>query len=588
MENQKFEYVTIPVADISRIDNTRSYTDPDEIKNLADSIVSIGLINPISVILEEDGRYQLITGARRLDAFILLKKDKIEAKVYYALSNEDAFILHCTENLQREDISIDDEVKIIRFMIETGLTEAAISMALGKSIYYVRTRKQLINTIPELWDKFKLKYIDLRQTAMIARYNDKEQKQVADGITNIISQAQLDKMLDSLSFSLENVPFLTDEELDPKMGACTKCAHNTSTYSLFKDEKAVCTLQKCFKNKMSLWKVKEFHEISRTESIPLAIIGDPNSFDNEEKLIVKSLTKKHGNVILNLNETDHLILKNISAMTADELESLLEKGWNMAHAINEYFYDGKILYMDAPKEESKTETSKEPPLIDRKKVIENLISDYGNKRMALTQTKDKKDFALLKSFLEEKKYTEHEGALSQEEWSIFISSLLVKTKRLDIVDLNLPTTKISNPLASQIYEKASQISVEDLRTHILLRSFISSHISDQDSFVQFFLPVANTLYPDWEVVAKDNQDSFERKIATIDENIAMATSELESLNTDPVEYVNDEVITQTETEDPPYSEATTLKEREWTLPNEKALPDATAEDIINSLYGEDS
>lgn len=588
MENQKFEYVTIPVADISRIDNTRSYTDPDEIKNLADSIVSIGLINPISVILEEDGRYQLITGARRLDAFILLKKDKIEAKVYYALSNEDAFILHCTENLQREDISIDDEVKIIRFMIETGLTEAAISMALGKSIYYVRTRKQLINTIPELWDKFKLKYIDLRQTAMIARYNDKEQKQVADGITNIISQAQLDKMLDSLSFSLENVPFLSDEELDHKMGACTKCAHNTSTYSLFKDEKAVCTLQKCFKNKMSLWKIKEFHEISRTESIPLAIIGDPNSFDNEEKLIVKSLTKKHGNVILNLNETDHLILKNISAMTADELESLLEKGWNMAHAINEYFYDGKILYMDAPKEESKTETSKEPPLIDRKKVIENLISDYGNKRMALTQTKDKKDFALLKSFLEEKKYTEHEGALSQEEWSIFISSLLVKTKRLDIVDLNLPTTKISNPLASQIYEKASQISVEDLRTHILLRSFISSHISDQDSFVQFFLPVANTLYPDWEVVAKDNQDSFERKIATIDENIAMATSELESLNTDPVEYVNDEVITQTETEDPPYSEATTLKEREWTLPNEKALPDATAEDIINSLYGEDS
>ena len=304
--------------------------------------------------------------------------------------------------------------------------------------------------------------------------------------------------------------------------------------------------------------------------------------------MLKSLTKKHGNVILNLNETDHLILKNISAMTADELESLLEKGWNMAHAINEYFYDGKILYMDAPKEESKTETSKEPPLIDRKKVIENLISDYGNKRMALTQTKDKKDFALLKSFLEEKKYTEHEGALSQEEWSIFISSLLVKTKRLDIVDLNLPTTKISNPLASQIYEKASQISVEDLRTHILLRSFISSHISDQDSFVQFFLPVANTLYPDWEVVAKDNQDSFERKIATIDENIAMATSELESLNTDPVEYVNDEVITQTETEDPPYSEATTLKEREWTLPNEKALPDATAEDIINSLYGEDS
>ena len=55
----------------------------------------------------------------------------------------------------------------------------------------------------------------------------RNKKQVADGITNIISQAQLDKMLDSLSFSLENVPFLSDEELDPKMGACTKCAHNT-------------------------------------------------------------------------------------------------------------------------------------------------------------------------------------------------------------------------------------------------------------------------------------------------------------------------------------------------------------------------
>ena len=81
----------------------RKLFDDNEIQQLAESIESIGLLQPISVRRVKDS-YQLIAGERRLRAHQKLNKQTIEVIVIDA-SDEDAALFTLAENLKREDLN---------------------------------------------------------------------------------------------------------------------------------------------------------------------------------------------------------------------------------------------------------------------------------------------------------------------------------------------------------------------------------------------------------------------------------------------------------------------------------------------------
>lgn len=95
----------VSIDDITRSPyQPRKLFDDTELKELADSIEEVGLLQPITVRKLDHQKYELIAGERRLRAHLLLGKNLIEAIIIDA-TDEEASLLTLAENLKREDLS---------------------------------------------------------------------------------------------------------------------------------------------------------------------------------------------------------------------------------------------------------------------------------------------------------------------------------------------------------------------------------------------------------------------------------------------------------------------------------------------------
>ena len=105
--------------------------DDTHVKELADSIRSEGLMQPIVVRKVKDG-YELIAGERRFRAFKLIGQKTITARILEA-SDASSAVLALIENLQRADLNaIDEALGFASLMRDFSLTQEAVADRLGK------------------------------------------------------------------------------------------------------------------------------------------------------------------------------------------------------------------------------------------------------------------------------------------------------------------------------------------------------------------------------------------------------------------------------------------------------------------------
>jgi len=105
--------------------------DDAQVKELADSIRSEGLLQPIVVRKVKDG-YELIAGERRFRAFKLIGQKTITARILEA-SDASSAVLALIENLQRADLNaIDEALGFASLMRDFSLTQEAVADRLGK------------------------------------------------------------------------------------------------------------------------------------------------------------------------------------------------------------------------------------------------------------------------------------------------------------------------------------------------------------------------------------------------------------------------------------------------------------------------
>lgn len=110
----------------------RAEFDEEQISQLADSIASEGLLQPLLVRQLKDGTYELLAGERRLRACRNLGMKKVVACVQSA-SDASAAAKGLIENLQRSDLNPIEEARGILNMMENfHLTQEAASQRLGK------------------------------------------------------------------------------------------------------------------------------------------------------------------------------------------------------------------------------------------------------------------------------------------------------------------------------------------------------------------------------------------------------------------------------------------------------------------------
>lgn len=137
----------ISISQIKDTGNVRQEYDPKGIAELADSIFTYGLINPITVKpLEDDEngikQYELVAGHRRLRAFQYLCEKgqdytQITASVITKGSKD---VLQLVENIQREELAPIDIEIALKAMVTAGMSQKQISEELSKSLSWVHDR----------------------------------------------------------------------------------------------------------------------------------------------------------------------------------------------------------------------------------------------------------------------------------------------------------------------------------------------------------------------------------------------------------------------------------------------------------------
>ena len=106
--------------------------DQEALEELAESIKTLGLIQPITVRRKEDGRYQIISGERRFRACRLSGMDMVPA--YIRDTNDQGMLeMAIVENIQRENLDpIEIAMSYQRLIDECRLTQEQMAVRVGK------------------------------------------------------------------------------------------------------------------------------------------------------------------------------------------------------------------------------------------------------------------------------------------------------------------------------------------------------------------------------------------------------------------------------------------------------------------------
>ena len=150
------DYVAGAIAelDIDRIETNpfqpRSNFDETLLKELADSIVTQGVIQPVTVRKLGFEKYQLIAGERRLRASQLAGINSIPAFIRVA-NDEQMLELALIENIHRHDLNaIEVSISYARLIDECKLTQEKLSERLGKSRSAITNFLRLLKLPPEI------------------------------------------------------------------------------------------------------------------------------------------------------------------------------------------------------------------------------------------------------------------------------------------------------------------------------------------------------------------------------------------------------------------------------------------------------
>ena len=111
----------------------RAEIDPDSVTELAESIKSQGIIQPIAVRSLENGQYEILAGERRWQAAKVAGLSQVPC-IVKNVSDRDAMLIALIENLQRENLNpIEEAQGLEKLKKNLSCTDEELAKTVGKS-----------------------------------------------------------------------------------------------------------------------------------------------------------------------------------------------------------------------------------------------------------------------------------------------------------------------------------------------------------------------------------------------------------------------------------------------------------------------
>ena len=175
--------------------------DQDALDELADSIKTLGLIQPITVRRKDESRYQIISGERRFRACRLAGMDMIPA--YIRDANDQGMLeMAIVENIQRENLDpIEVAMSYQRLIEECNLTQEQMAVRVGKKRASVTNYLRLLRLPAKLQHDLKVGLLSVGHAKVLLGVEDlKLQEYLCDlVIKEDLSVRQLEDKLKKLT-----------------------------------------------------------------------------------------------------------------------------------------------------------------------------------------------------------------------------------------------------------------------------------------------------------------------------------------------------------------------------------------------------
>lgn len=195
----------------------RALFDEEDLNELADSIRSLGVIQPITVRKDRDKKYTIISGERRWRAAQLANLDTIPAYIR-EVDDQNLHEMALVENIQRKDLNaMEVAMGMQRLIDEFDLTQDMLSARVGKRRSTIANYLRMLNLPVEVQSAIREEYIAMGHAKAIAGAPDKLQLEILKRtVRNSLSVRQVEELVKKMVADKEKPKEEVKEEKLPK------------------------------------------------------------------------------------------------------------------------------------------------------------------------------------------------------------------------------------------------------------------------------------------------------------------------------------------------------------------------------------
>ena len=160
----------------------RIHFDPQSLQELAESIASQGLIEPLIVREIAANHYEIIAGERRWRAAQMAGLNEVPC-LLGQYTDEQAATLTLVENIQRESLNVIEEAGAYkRLLDEFQLTQEDIAVLVGKSRSHIANLIRLLTLCEPVQEKIRVGILSLGHARLLVGLSASEQLSWADEV----------------------------------------------------------------------------------------------------------------------------------------------------------------------------------------------------------------------------------------------------------------------------------------------------------------------------------------------------------------------------------------------------------------------
>ncbi len=200
--------------DIKPSENRRRKNfDRYELQRLSDSIRAIGVIEPLSVRKTADGKYELISGERRLKAAVMAGLRRVPC-ILHKLPDGDAALFFAVENLQRRNLGLFEEAECIeRIIAACGVSQTEAAAKLGMAESTLCDKLSLLSLGTELREKITASSLGERHAKALLRLPEAERE---EALNRIIAECMTEKQAKEYVTGLLNPKPPAEDKPEPE------------------------------------------------------------------------------------------------------------------------------------------------------------------------------------------------------------------------------------------------------------------------------------------------------------------------------------------------------------------------------------